>query len=243
MGSVVGSVVGGIFGSEASGNAADAQVAAANASSATQLQMYNQTREDQTPWRDAGKVALGQIGTGTKNGGEFNRNFALSDFVKDPGYQFRMSEGMRGLQNSAAARGGLLNGGTLKALSKYGQDYASNEYGNAYNRFNNDNTTRFNRLATIAGVGQTANNQIAQAGTNAANNISNNQLAAGNATASGYVGSANAINNGISNAQSMYQLNNLFNRNQSSGYSNSTSGATSNDGVFLGNGITGSMFS
>lgn len=121
-----------------------------------------------------------------------------------------MDEGMRGVQNSAAARGGLLNGGTLKALTQYGQGFASNEYGNAYNRFNNDQTQRFNRLASLAGVGQTANSAIAAAGTNAANQVSSNQLAAGNAQASSYIGQANALNSGINSMQSLYTINKMF---------------------------------
>ena len=207
---VGGAVIGAYASSSASSKAADAQMGAAQLSSDTQMNMYNQTRADQTPWRDAGKVALGQLGTGTATGGEFNRDFTLSDFQKDPGYQFRMNEGMRGVQNSAAARGGLLNGGTLKALSQYGQDFASNEYQNAYNRFNTDRTNRFNRLASLAGVGQTANNAIAAAGANAANQVSSNQLAAGNAQASSYIGQANALNSGINSMQSLYTINKMF---------------------------------
>ncbi len=141
--------------------------------------------------------------------GSFNRDFSLADFTADPGYQFRMDEGRKGLESSAAARGGLLSGGTLKALTKYGQDVASNEYSNAYNRFNNDRTQRFNRLSGIAGTGQTATNITGQLGAQAASNIAQNQIGAGNARASGYVGQANAINSGIGNAMSGYQLSQL----------------------------------
>lgn len=138
----------------------------------------------------------------------------------DPGYQFRLQQGQQALERSAAARGNLLNGGTAKALTQYGQDYASNEYSNVYNRalgqyqqnyniFQQDQTNQFNRLAAVAGVGQTAAGQLATAGQNAANNSSQILLNSGNAqaaginnaaaaTASGYIGGANAITGGIS---------------------------------------------
>lgn len=63
------------------------------------------------------------------------RNFGASDFQADPGYAFRLSEGMKALDRTAASRGGLLSGATLKGAQRYGSDLASQEYGNAYNRF------------------------------------------------------------------------------------------------------------
>lgn len=187
-------VVGGVATSVASSKAAKAQKSAADTASAAQLEMYNQTREDQAPYREAGYTALKQLGTDTAPGGDFNRDFTIADFQKDPGLEFRRTEGQRGVESSAAARGGLLSGGALKGIDRYNQDYASGEYSNAYNRFNNDRTTRFNRLSSIAGTGQTAVNTTGVLGANVANNIAQNTLEAGNARASGYVGQANAIN-------------------------------------------------
>lgn len=215
---VVGSaVVGGVMANKA----ANKQAAAAGDASAAQLQaqretnemqwdMYEQNRKDQEPWRKAGEVALGQLSTGLKTGGEFNRNFTLKDFQADPGYAFRQSEGQKAIDNSAAARGSSLSGATLKALTRYGQDTASAEYQNSYSRWNSDTSNRFNRIAGVAGVGQQAVNQIgaygqqtasnvAQGNMNTANNVASNTIQAGNARASGYVGTANAINGGINN--------------------------------------------
>ena len=139
----------------------------------------------------------------------------------DPGYKFRLQQGNDAIQRSAAARGGLLTGGTAKALSDYAQGSASQEYGNVYNRalstfdnnynqFNNDQTNKFNRLASLAGFGQTAAGQLSNAGNNAANNVSSTLLTsgqqigndiqnAGAARASGYVGGANAVGGAINN--------------------------------------------
>lgn len=140
----------------------------------------------------------------------------------DPGYQFRLNQGLQALQNSAAARGGLLSGNTAQAINDYAQQSASNEYGNVYGRalgeyqqnyniYEQNQANQYNRLANLAGVGQTAAGQLNSAGGQAAGNVGNILLNsgqqignayqnAGAATASGYVGSANAIGGGISGA-------------------------------------------
>ncbi len=141
--------------------------------------------------------------------GSLFKSFTASDFTPDPGYQFRLSEGQKGVERSAAARGGLLSGATLKGLTRYNQDFASNEYGNAYNRFNNDRNIKFNRLASLAGVGQTATNQIGQAGQNYVNNVSSNIIGAGNAQAAGTIGMGNALINGLNNYQQYNYMNRL----------------------------------
>ena len=174
--------------------------------------MYDQTRADQTPWRDAGTNALAQLTSGTSQGGSLMRPFTMSDYQADPGYSFRLSEGMKGLERSAAARGGLLSGAALKGITRYNQDMGSQEYQNAYNRFNQDQSTQYNRLASMAGLGQTANSVNAAAGQNYATGAGNNMTGAGNATAAGQVGSANAWNNGISQGLSSYANNNMMNK-------------------------------
>lgn len=144
---------------------------------------------------------------------EMTRSFTAADFQEDPGYQFRMQEGQKALERSAAARGGLQSGGTLKAISRYGQDFASNEYQNAYNRFNNDRTNRFNRLSALAGVGQTANSQVASAGSNYANNYGQNTMGAANAAGAAGIAQANMYNNtlsGLGNTWMQYQLMNKY---------------------------------
>ena len=151
------------------------------------------------------------------------------DFQADPGYQFRMDEGMKGVTNSAAARGGLLSGAALKAASTYNQNFASNEYGNAYNRDKSQKDTSFNRLASLAGIGQTATNSLQQAGSNMANNVSENMIGAGNARASGYIGRGNAINGGIGQAYNMYQGQQFMNRLGGGG-----GGGGSNSGGYIG---------
>jgi hypothetical protein len=134
----------------------------------------------------------------------------MSDFQADPGYAFRMTEGLKALDRQAAARGGLISGGALKAAQNYGQDLASQEYQNAYNRYQTNRTNLLNPLQSLAGAGQTSanttgnaaanfgtqgSNALGGAGTAQANAIQN----AANARASGYLGSQQSWNSAIQN--------------------------------------------
>lgn len=169
-----------ITGGAAAQRGLEAQQQAARDANATQLYMYNQNREDTQPYRETGAMALGRL-KGQMD--EFGRGFTMQDYQQDPGYQFRMKEGMKALQGTAAARGNLNSGATLKALARYGQDYASQEYNNAFNRFQTDQTNRFNRLSSLAGLGQTSVAQVGQAGQNYANAYGQNVTGAANAQA------------------------------------------------------------
>lgn len=177
---------------------ADAQVDAANGASQVQWDMYNQTRQDNMPWLKAGKGGLNalmalqgftQDGNGQWSQSPNGSSLAQMQMQMDPGYKFRLAQGMDSVQNSAAARGGLLSGNTLKALTEYSQNTASNEYMNA-----------FNRLAGISGTGQAQANSLGTFGANTATNVGNNMLNAGQARASGYAGRSNAVNGMIDNS-------------------------------------------
>lgn len=201
---VGGSLIGGAMSSRAARKGAKAQANAANQATAAELQMFNQSRADQMPWLTQGKNSLQQLAGLMAPGKQLTRNFSMADFRADPGYQFRLREGMRGVENSAAARGGLLSGNTLKALANYNQQAASNEYMNSYNRFNNDQSNLYNRLAGLANTGQTTANSLSALGSNTAQSIGNNMQNAGQARASGYAGQANALNGLINNGIGIY---------------------------------------
>jgi hypothetical protein len=175
--------------------------------------------------------------------GYLSHDFTLADFEKDPGYQFRLDEGTKALERSAAARGGLLSGATGKALERYGQDYGSTEYSNAYNRFNNDRTTRFNRLSAVAGTGQTAATTLGSLGANSANTISDLATQRGNARAAGSIGQANAINGGISSLADFYTQQQYMKKFPNYGGSTSGYGGGGSNGQYTGyiqsGGITG----
>jgi len=208
----------------AGGAAAGAQRDAAAQQAATQREQiaensrqYDQNRTDLAPYREAGYTALKDLTAGTRPGGQFDKTFGLADFNKDPGYQFRMDEGARGVDASAAARGGVLSGGALKALERYRQGFASDEYGKAYDRFNTDLTGRYNRLAGLAGTGQQATNSGIQAGQDmtrangqARNGIADAYGSAGNATASMYAGVGNTIANTANNIGGYFAMKSLY---------------------------------
>jgi hypothetical protein len=175
----------------------------------------DQARSDIEPWRIAGGNALTRLSAGTAPGGDLMRNFGMSDFEQDPGYQFRLAEGMKGMTNSAAARGGLLSGAALKAAGSYNQGMASQEYGNAFTRFNSNRDGQYNKLASLANVGQVAANQngnnamqLGQSGGAAmgqsGNAISQTQMGVGNARASGYLAQGNALTGAINQGVSMW---------------------------------------
>jgi hypothetical protein len=214
---VAGAVVGSaLIGSSASRGAASTQAAAAGQAADISNQQYYQTREDQRPFREMGIRALPQL--------EAQRNMMPGAFTgqvnlgQDPGYAFRLSEGQKALDRSAAARGGLISGGALKAAQRFGQDLGSQEYQNAYNRaltgYNADvarEATGYNRLAALAGIGQTATSQIGAAGAANAANVGNYLTSGAAANAAGQVGTANAITGGLSTYLNYNQGNNLVN--------------------------------
>lgn len=178
-----------LTGARAGERALEAQRNATRDANHLQKYMYEQNRSDNEPWRAAGTDALKQM----QDPG-FQKTFTMADFQADPGYNFRMAEGQKALERSAAAKGGLMSGAFAKAATRFGQDTASSEYANAYNRFNNDSTTRFNRLSSLAGVGQTAQGQNMEMGQNYANTVSNNNLGMANAQASQQMGQLQARN-------------------------------------------------
>ncbi len=207
--------------SNASSKASKAQASASREASATsdrqfdisrqdQLAQLAQQREDTKDYREAGTASLKQLMAGTAPGGEFQQEYQRGEFEADPGYQFRLEEGQRGIDNQARANGSKYSGSVLKALSRFNSGLASQEYGafdarqnNAQSLFEGSKTNRFNRLSSLAGIGQTANTTIGAAG----QTVNSNIAALGNANstrqgqylqdaaesrASGYVANSNA---------------------------------------------------
>jgi hypothetical protein len=133
------------------------------------------------------------------------------------------------LDRSAAARGGLISGSALKAAARYGQDMGSQEYTNAFNRYQTECQARLGPLQSLAGVGQTSVNALGQAGATNAANLMNAYGAAGQAQASGYMGMANAAAGGVGQYLGYQNNNNLVNAlNQNRGYGGSGSGYMAN---------------
>ena len=213
----------GLLGAAASKSAAKTQAGAAQQAADVQRSQFEQTREDQAPYRQAGYNALAELQRTAGNvPGAFK--FGAGDYQADPGYAFRLSEGQKALDRQAAARGGLISGGALRAAQRYGQEMGSQEFGNAYNRaltgYNTDvarENQLYNRQAALAGIGQTATNLVGQAGQNYANAAGNLMTGAGAAQAAGQVGMANALTGGLGTYLNYTQGNALLNALRSGG--------------------------
>jgi len=294
------SVVSGIMGAKAAEDAADAQAAAADRATNSQMEMFNKSNELIEPWRAAGVQSLNALMGGTTyskekpdkedfyteeilssgtpptdmyGGGKYyasardiyemdqaiqadpywsqvvspigqptnaittSKKFNQSaydkamdaylasgtttkglipsgpgEFTKSPGYDFRLSEGQKAIERSAAARGGVLNGANEKAIVRYGQDYATNDYDNFLRRYYDS----LNPYLTVAGMGQTSAGQASTNALNTGTNISNAQLASGNAQAGGYINRANAISGSLkATANNALNLYDYWKNNQS----------------------------
>jgi hypothetical protein len=179
----------------------------------------------QQPFTTAGTTSVNQLSAMTQPGGAATKEFAYQPFnyQADPGYAFRMKQGMDAMNATAAARGGLISGNALKAGQTFGQEMGSQEYGAAFNRYlqnyaNAQNTFQLNRnnlldpLKFLTNVGQAgASNQAANVGSFGAANAANT-MGAANATAAGQIGSANAYSNAIGQGVGQYNYNSMLNR-------------------------------
>ena len=181
-----------LLGASAAKSAASTQAAAADRAAELQNQQYQQTREDLAPYRAAGVNALGKL----ESMADYTM-FGPEQFSKDPGYGFRLSEGQKALDRSAAARGGLISGSALKAAQRYGQDMGSQEYTNAFNRYQIERAAKLGPYQSLAGVGQTTANQLGTFGAANAANVGNLMTGGAAAQAAGQVGMANAFTGGV----------------------------------------------
>ena len=236
---VGGALIGGVSSSRAASTQARAteQASAVQERSAergieAQERMFDRQVALQEPFRQAGVNALPELVAASRY-----TPFGMEQFRADPGYQFRLKEGLRAVENSASARGGLLSGNLMRGLVDYGQGMGSQEFTNAFNRYQVERAARLNPLQSLAGVGQsTAANIAGQAGQlgsgiastygQLGQNLGANLIGAGNARASGYVGAANALTGGMGQYLNYTQNQALMNRmfpqtpvnNMSSGY-------------------------
>lgn len=236
---VGGQILGGLFGASSARSAAKTQAAATREGIASQERMFNRALELQEPFRQAGLESQDLLMNELRNPRQYQASAGLSpaelanqqfSFQADPGYAFRLSEGLKALERSAAARGGLMSGGTGKALTRYGQDLASQEYGNAFQRFQQERAARAGlgameygqfagersaRLLPLmqtaaSGQGLTSNiagqmGQIGAAQAEAARGM-------GAASAAGQIGAANALTGAFGQGANLYMQNQLMDR-------------------------------
>jgi hypothetical protein len=194
----VGSVVGGVLEANAAEKAAETQSQAAANALALQREMFEYQKSLLEPYRTAGTKALERLSGAMGLGGPGSQQQMLE---MDPGYGFRLGEGLKALERMQASRGNFLSGGALKAGQRFAQDTASQEYGNAYNR-----------LANIAGLGQTAGTQMGGAAAGFGTSAGNIMGQEANALAAGRVARGSAYSNAIGGALGSFE--NYLNRQQ-----------------------------
>jgi hypothetical protein len=209
-GAIVLSTAGTVY---ASSKASSAQAKAADQEAKTAENTLASQQRIAEPYTTAGALGvnelarqLGVAGDSSSAGyGSLMKDYDPSTFAADPGYGFRLAEGQKALERSAAARGGLLSGSAMKGTLGYAQGLASQEYQNAFNRYTSQRDTRYNMLRGLTDVGAGVAGSMVGATGAAGANIAAAQQARGEAQASGYVGAANDINSSLSNISSYYQ--------------------------------------
>jgi hypothetical protein len=198
--------------------AASAQQAAAAQSAALQKEMFDKQVALQEPFRQGGITAQNQLmsllgiggDTSAAGYGSAAQSFGMDQFNADPGYAFRLSEGQKALERSAAARGGLLSGAAMKGAETFGQNMGSQEYQNAFNRYQTERSARLNPLQSLMGSGQTAANTLTSAAGSLGQGLGQAAAASGGAQASGYMNQTNALTNALSGGANNYMMYNLL---------------------------------
>lgn len=195
MPAMIAAIAGPAIGGIASYMGASKSAKAAKKAAKLQYAQYQQTRADLAPWTQVGGKTqytladLMGIESGQPRTAEFGalaRGYKTEDYQADPGYAFRLSEGQKALERGAAARSGLLGGAQGKALTRYGQEMGSNEYQRAYDRWQQEQANKFNRLQWLSGTGQSAAAQTGAFGQQAAYGMGQAGQQAANAWAQGY---------------------------------------------------------
>lgn len=229
-------------------DAANTQAGANRYASDLQKQMFDKQIELQEPFRAQGVTAINRLGAGLAAGGEFGTPFSQTNFQADPGYAFRLKEGMNQMNAIAARRGGLISGNALKAGQAYGQEMGSQEYQNAFDRYYSERTNMLKPLQSLAGVGQTSAESLSSSagryGVNAGNLASatgaaygNAALAGGNARASAYQGYGTAAGQALGGLNRLFGNGGGYDAYQTSG-DNNYFGSNSN-GYGSGEGYSG----
>lgn len=184
-----GSAAAGIFGGN---KAAKSQKKAAKKAAKAQKNALAVQTKLVEPYVEAGKNALAEYQKMAPY-----EDFGMKQFEADPGYNFRMAEGMKALERSAAARGLLQSGGTLKGIQQYGQNLASSEYENAFSRYLTQREARMDPYRYLSGQGQAA--AVGQAANVGSTGAALADIAAqrGNVQAAQAAGTAGAFGNAL----------------------------------------------
>lgn len=209
---VGGSLIGAGIAADATGDAADTQAAAADRATKLSKEQSDATVERNKPFVAGGTTAfnalldrLGLSGnTGSAGYGAFGKQPTAQDVMAEPGYQFGLDQGQQAINRQLNARGLTNSGAQIKAAARFGTDYASGQYGNAFNRNQSAQQQAYNQFANVANMGQNAANNTGQAGANYATTAGANMIGAGNAQAAAGLAQGNIWQNALNQGVSAY---------------------------------------
>jgi len=222
VGTALGATIGGVLDSAtASKKAAGAQQNAANAANALQGRMYDETVARNKPFVEGGtkgfNALLDRLGLSDNNRaegfGSFGRVPTAEDVMATPGYQFGLDQGQNALQRQLNARGHSYSPQAAQRLLEYNQNYATGQYGNAFNRLLGAQQQQYNQLYGVAGLGQSAANNTASAGQQYANQFGQNTFAGADAQSNSILDRNTLLNKAVNQGVSAYR-----NRNADRGF-------------------------
>ncbi|WP_156174074.1 DNA transfer protein p32 [Cupriavidus basilensis] len=222
-GAIVGGVASGALGAKGAKDAASTQADAANRAADLQWQQFQQMQQNLQPYMNLGSNSIPQLQQ-LLSGGALNRQFSFDptqqQLEQTPGYQFTLQQGLKGVDNAAAAKGLNLSGAQMKGISDYTTGLADQtfqqQYQNALQSFMTNygvNSDQYNRLAGLVGLGQNAAAGVGNAGLQTASNAGGMLVGGANAQAAGQIGAANAISGGIGSIGSGVGLYSLLRNN------------------------------
>lgn len=202
------SILGGVLGSSAASSAARQQMRAIRKAQSAITSAYDTSKGYYAPFSAAGAEGLNAL-----RGMMQYRPMTAEDMQQDPGYQFRLKEALKGITRNAAARGGAFSGQTIKGVSNYISDYASNEFQNVFARRLQERQEQLRMPLYFANMGMQSASDLANLSTSYGSNLANLIGQGGQAQAAGTMGAANAWSNalsGVSNAVGSYMMANAL---------------------------------
>ncbi len=207
------SVIGGKMQSDAAGDAAQLQSDAANNSTALQKDMYDQTVARNAPFVNGGTQSfnallsrLGLAGDPNAQGyGSMGQAPTQAQVMNEPGYQFGLDQGMNALNRYQNARGLNGSGAQLKQAARYGTDYATQKYGDAFNRYQQGNQQAYNQLAGVAGMGQQSANNTSAYGSQFGSQAGQNAMYGAESQGAGGIQQSNVWTNALNQGISAYK--------------------------------------
>ena len=217
MGPALGAIGSGLLSANGANTAAQTQANSATQAINMQQGMFDKSQQNLQPFMAGGAQAMGEL-NGKLADGSLGGTFTGADYLanKDPGYEFQLNQGNQALQNSQAARDGVLGGSSLKGLIDYNQGVASTGYQSAYQRWMSSQQNTYGQLFGAAGIGATAAGAGASNASRFGDSIGGNITGRGNSLAAGQVGQSNALSQAVSGiGNQMYALRDMLPGNSS----------------------------